>query len=373
VTERGGPRVERWLEGHAGAAAALLVALGAAARLRAARGPFLTPDEALHLKIAGAPGVLDVYRTSLDNAHPPLFVLLLHFWKAAASSDWALRLLPVLFGSLFLWAAYAWARRLFGENTALLTLAFVALLPSVVLVSSDLRGYALLLCMVAAALAALERGLAEESPGWIAAFAALGVLALLSHYAAFRFAAAALAYSAVRLATGPRSARVVAAWAAAAAVLGAVGAMLARTHVSRLRGGALEAEVRATWLREAYFRRGEDGSAAFLWRQTLSLFHYLFSATATGIIALGLFFFALVLLVRRRQPAVVLLALPLLLSAAGGLLAVYPYGGTRHSIDLVLFISAGVAVALSRLTGERRWMALAAAAALAPAAFFAAG
>ena len=373
MTDGGGSRVEDWLRGHADAVAALLIGLGVAARLRSARGPFFTPDEVLHLKIADAAGVLEVYRTSLGNAHPPLFVLMLHFWKAVASSDWTLRLLPALFGSLFLWAAWAWARRLFGDNTALLTLAFVALLPSVVLVSTELRGYALLLCMVAAALAALERGLAEASAGWIAGFAVLGALALLSHYAAFRFAAAAFVYSAARLATASPSRRLRAAWAAAFAFLAAVAGLLARTHLSGLRGGALEAQARATWLQEGYFRSHEQGPAVFLWRQTLSLFHYLFSSTATGIVALALFLYSVVLLARERRPSALLLALPLALAAAGGLLAVYPYGGTRHSIDLVLFAAAGVAVALSRLTGERRWVVLAAAAALAPAAFLAAG
>jgi hypothetical protein len=371
VTGSAGPRLERWLQSHAGSVAALFILLGVAARLRSAKAPFLTPDEALHLEIAGTGNALEVYRASLNNAHPPLFVLLLHFWRGVASSDWVLRLLPVVFGSLFLWAAWAWARRLLGENAALLTLVFLALLPSVVIVSAELRGYAILLCMIAAALAALERGLAEASPGWIAAFGALGALALLSHYAAFRFAAAAAVYSAVRLAAGPRPARLVVAWAAAVALLGAVALWLARSHVARLRGGALEAEARATWLREDYFVPGETGALPFLGRQTVSLFHYLFSSTEAGVVALVLCVLGLALLAARRQPSAVLLAVPLALAAAGGLLGAYPYGGTRHSIDLVVFVTPGVGVALSRLTGERPWVALAAAAALAPAAYFA--
>jgi hypothetical protein len=143
--------------------------------------------------------------------------------------------------------------------------------------------------------------------------------------------------------------------------------------VARLRGGALEAEARSTWLREGYFDGGAQGPVAFLWRQTSSLFHYVFSSTVAGTVAFGLFVFAVAVLARRRQPAAMLLGLPLALAAAGGLLAVYPYGGTRHSIDLVPFLAAGVGLGLSRLTGERRWVVLAAAAALAPAAFLAAG
>ncbi len=376
MTESGGRvGVEAWIRGRAGAVAALLVGLGLAARLLAARGVFRTPDEVLHLEIAGAGGPLDVYRTSLGNAHPPLFAVLLHYWKGLATSDWALRLLPVVFGTLFLWAAWRWSRRLFGEAAGLLALALLALLPSVVLVSSELRGYSLLLCMVAAALAALERGFAEDSPRWIAVFAVFGVLALASHYAAFRFAAAAFVYAAWRVAGTPRPRRLAAALAAAFAAMGGAAAWLAWTHLTRLRGSALEAEVQSTWLSESYFRSAApEGPIAFLWRQTLSLVHYIYSSTPPGVIALALFLLGLALLVReRRAPAALLIALPLLLAAAGGLASVYPYGGSRHSIDLALYISAGAAFALARVTGERRWVALVVAAALAPAAFLAAG
>jgi len=366
-------RIEARLRESGSAIAAIVGALGVAARLFAARGPFRTPDEALHLQIASAPSLLEVYRSSLDNAHPPLFVLLLHAWKGLAHSDWTLRLLPVLFGSLFLWAAWAWARRLLGDGPALLTLAFAAFLPSVVAVSSELRGYSLLLCLVAASLAALERALDESSPAAMAAFGGLGALALLSHYAAFRFAVAAFVYSAVRVFRHPRSPKLVAAWTTAFAVLAAVAGFLARTHVTRLRGGALEAEARSTWLAESYFRGGSESAAAFLGRQTLALFRYVFSSTAAGAIGLLLFVAGIAMLASRRSPASLLLALPVLLAAAGGVLDLYPYGGTRHSVDLVLFAAAGTSVAVSRWTGDRRWVAVAVAAALAPAAFLAAG
>jgi hypothetical protein len=354
--------------------AAVLIALGALARLRAANAAFLAPDEALHRKMAGAPSLAEVYRGSLGNAHPPLFVLLLHGWMRVARTDWALRLLPVLLGVLALVAAWSWTRRLVGANAGLLALALLSLLPSIVLVSSELRGYALLLATSTAALAMLERGLDERSPAALAGFGIFGVLALLSHYAAFRVVAAAVAYSAVRLFPAPRARRLVAAWAVSCAALAGVGAFLLRTHASKLRGGPLEAEVRSTWLAEAYFRGGGvRDAAAFLERQTLSLLHYLFSATAPGLVALAFYAAALVLLLRERRPAWLLLALPPALAAAGGLLALYPYGGTRHDVDVALFLTAGTALGFSRATGERRWVTLAAAAALAPAAFLAAG
>jgi len=351
----------------------VLVVLGTLARLRAAHAPFLTPDEALHLQIAGAPTLADVYRVSLGNAHPPLFMLLLHLWRKAAHGEWTLRLLSVMFGALALPAAWFWTRRLLGRTAGLIALALFALLPSVVLVTSEVRGYALLLATTASALAALERGLDEGSAAALSAFGVFGVLALLSHYAAFRVMVAAAMYAAIRLFAQPAARRLRTAAAASLAALAAVSLALLRTHVTRLHGSPLEAEVRATWLRESYLGAGE-GAPAFLLRQTLSLFHYLFSATAPALVAMALYLAALVLLARRRPPAAaLLLALPLALAALGGLLGVYPYGGTRHSIDLVLCVGAGAAFGLARATGERAWVAAATAAALAPAAFLAAG
>jgi uncharacterized membrane protein len=352
--------------------AVVLVALGALARLRAAHAPFLTPDEMLHLQIAGEPTLAKVYRASLDNAHPPLFFLLLHPWKNEVRSEWALRLLPVLLGTLALPAAWLWARRLLGSTAGLIALALFALLPAVVLVTSEVRGYALLLATTAAALAALERGVDEGSAAALAAFGVFGVLALLSHYAAFRILAAALVFAGIRLFAQPAARRLRLAAAASGAALAAVALALLRTHVARLRGGPLEAEARATWLRESYLGAGE-GAAAFLLRQTVSLFHYLFSATVPALVALALYVAALVLLARGRAAAALLLGVPLALAALGGLLGVYPYGGTRHSIDLLLVIGAGAAFGLARATGERAWVAAATAAALAPAAFLAAG
>src|SRR5262249_9723443 len=156
--------------------------------------------------------------------------------------EWALRLLPVLLGSLALPAAWLWARRLLGKTAGLITLALLALLPSVVLVTSEVRGYALLLATTAAALAALERGLDEGSAAWLGAFGVFGVLALLSHYAAFRVLVAAAVYAGIRLSVPPGTRRLRIAAAAPLAALAAVSLVLLRTHVTRLRGGPLEAE-----------------------------------------------------------------------------------------------------------------------------------
>jgi hypothetical protein len=156
------------------------------------------------------------------------------------------------------------------------------------------------------------------------------------------------------------------------AVLAALAVFFYATHIVHLRGSSLEQEVQGTWLQEAFLRQGQ-GAAAFLARRTLSLFQYFFSTKAGGAVALVLFAGGVAWLAIRRVPVAILLAVPFALAAAGGLLAVYPYGGTRHDVDLAIFAYAGTGLALARLTGERLWAAVAVAAALVVSGFLVSG
>jgi uncharacterized membrane protein len=369
VPERFDGPGERWLLSHADAAALLLVTLGLAARLLAARAPFFGPDESLFLQIASAPDLPGAYRVSLGNAHPPLFPLLLHFWKPLAGSEWQLRLLSVAFGTAFLWAAFRWAGALFGKTSALVALALLAFLPSLVILSAQLRGYALMLWLMAAALTALERAFEEGSAWRLGLFTAFTGLSLLTHYSALWFTLSVFVYATVRAGSERSPRRFVLAWVTSQAAIAALCLFLYVTHVSSLRGGALEQEAQTLWLRAGYFHPGQESALRFLARQTVALFQFLFSTPVAGIVALGLLLGAIAWLAGRRRPSAILLLLPFLFSAAAGLLGRYPYGGTRHSIDLVPFACAGIGVALARLSAERPWVAIAVAAVLAPAGF----
>ena len=361
--------LERWLAAHTDAVALVFLALGLIARLRAARSAVWIPDEIYHLQIAGAPGLRAMYRMSLGNAHPPLFMLLLHGWLQVASTPWSLRLLPVAFGTAFLWAAYRWARRLFGNAAALITLALLAFLPSLVIVSAELRGYGLMLCLIAAALASLEQALQTKSLRWLGLFGLFGALALLTHYAALWFVLAAFVYGSVRIVRSSPTPRWIAAWLACQTAIGILFLVLYMSHIGRLHGSVIEREARDGWLRASYFHAGSEGPLVFLGRQTLSLFAFLFSTPAAASVALALFLAGFAVLILHRRPSGILLALPFVFAGAAGLLGLYPYGGTRHSIELGLFACAAIGVALARLSGERLWFAVLLGAALAPAAF----
>lgn len=365
-------RADGWLRHREDAAALLLLAAGLGVRLLAARGASLSGDEALHFQLASAPDAAAVYRISLTNAHPPLFLLLLHFWRRVAASEWELRLLSVAFGTAFLGEAYRWTASLLGRAAGLGAMALLAFLPPLVSLSAELRAYALLLLLSAAALRQLERAFESGSARRLAFSAALLALAMLTHYAALRVAAAALAYGAVRLYGQRRPGRLAAAWAACQVSIVALFLFLYATHLSRLRGNALEQEARADWLHAAYFKAGES-PLRFCARQTLSLFEFFCSQRVAAVALLLLTLAGIFLLARRRRPAALLLASPFVLAAAGGLLDLYPFGGTRHSIDLALFAAAAAGAALAPVLAKSPWPALVLSAALAPAGLAAAG
>jgi 4-amino-4-deoxy-L-arabinose transferase-like glycosyltransferase len=351
--------------------ALVIVALGLTARLLAARLPFLTPDDVEHLSIASGPGLLDVYRASLGAAHPPLFFLLLHFWKTVAGPEWALRLLPVAFGTAFLWAAYRWVSTLFGRAAALCALVLSAFLPSLVIVSGEIRSYTLLLWLAAASLAALERAFREESPGGLALFGVLAALGALTHYSALFLIASAFAYTAVRIGMRRPPRRFVRAWAACQALLAALVVLLYTTHIAALRGGALERLAQDDWLKASYFRAGQESVLGFCARQTVALFQYLMSSRSAGLVGIALLLGAIVWLAARRQPSAILIAIPFALVMTAGVLVLYPYGGSRHSFVLAPFAVAGIGLALARLSSERLWLPIGLAVVLGPAGFLA--
>jgi hypothetical protein len=156
--------------------------------------------------------------------------------------------------------------------------------------------------------------------------------------------------------------------ALSAAILAAEGAFLYVTHLARLRGGAMEKLAQDVWLRPGYLQPG-DGILAWLARQTFSVFRFIFSAGGAAAVGLVLASGAILWLAVRREPAALLLGAPFVLAAAGGLLRLYPYAGTRHSADLALFACAAVGLSLAPVADRRPWILLVLALLLAPAAF----
>ncbi len=138
-------------------------------------------DEATSLFLARKP-VLEVIAWTAKDIHPPLYYLLLHFWRVFGESETALRGLSAVAGALSVAAIYALGARLFDRRTGLIAGALLTLAPVHVWYSQQARMYtwlgfwALLSCLCLVAF--LDTRKAWFAIGYVLASAA----ALYTHY-----------------------------------------------------------------------------------------------------------------------------------------------------------------------------------------------
>jgi hypothetical protein len=356
-----------WFQKNADLAAAFITLLGLLARLWAASGIFLNPDEALHFRLANQVSLALAYKASLTASHPPLLTFLLYFWRALGTSELWLRLPSVLAGTAFCWMFYKWLAKAAGKTAGLIGLLFVALLPPIVLLGVEIRQYALLLAFLTSALYLVDEAFARNSPGRMAAFSLCLYLALLSHYSAFLFASALGIYALFRILAERPPASLVAAWIAGQLGALALAIVFYKTHISKLGLGdskqVLQGWMSDFFLRRSYFDRVHDNPVVFLVGHTFGVFQYFFGQLAVGDIMGVMFVLGVTLLLRGKSVLQnrsssrrlgLFLILPFAIAAIASLSHVYPYGGTRHIAFLIIPGVAGVSVAIARLAEERR-------------------
>ncbi len=365
-------RMDAWFRSHSDLVALLAVAAGFLLRVRAAAGTFLNPDEALHFSVANQTSLPAAYRASLTLAHPPLLIFLLYFWRHVGTSEFVLRLPSVILGTAFCWIFFKWVQGLVGSTAGLTGLIFVALLPPIAALSSEVRQYSLLLFFIAMAAFLLERALAKNSAALMAMSSICVWAGMLSHYSGPLFAAAFGIYSALCLMQRRLTRTVMATWAAGQLGVFAAVVFLYRTQISRLKGSAMAEQAINEWLRRSYFHPGYDNLVSFVVGRSFAVFQFIFGQHVIGDIA-GLFFLAGVglLLSRRRireQVATtpwllaIFLVSPFAINCALAVTGRYPYGGTRHSVFLAMFAFAGIGYFFAAVTRQRTPIAVATAA-----------
>ena len=355
------------------AAVAGAAALALVVRLAAARHVPVGYDGFWHLFAAR-----NLAREMRNVAHPPLYLLLLAACDRIASRPLAYRAVSIVAGtgSVLLIGRVLEKLRL-SPGVVALTALVAALDPSAIVLSCEVRSYALCAFFVLAAFLCLLDIVRSDRPcprGRRVGFAAFSSLALLSHYAAAFFVAAsalapflaAAASSEGRRAMARRSrSRWIAdaaTFAPPAAVAAILFATLARTWVHSL-----------SHLPQYYFRPALESATGFLVRAASETFRLLwprpFGAPALEAVLLaaagaGLFAVAAwrrtpgaVPSSERALPAAMLVVL-LIVGAAAALAGWYPFGGAmRHQFLILLFAFLAAAVAADRLWLAVPWRA----------------
>jgi hypothetical protein len=359
---------------------ALVLLAGFIARLIPAKEYFLNPDEALHFLAASQSSLSLAYKAALTNAHPPLLIVVLYFWRSFGQSEFMLRMPLVLAGTACCWLTYLWLREIADRSTAFTGLLLMTFAPSLIALSAEVRQYALLLFFIIGCLFLSERAMQKNSWPLMMLFSFSLYGALLSHYSSLLFALSMGVYMLVRLLRNHRVGRLFAVW-----VGGQIGAIaliiyFLFTHVRRLRATGMPHEIAETWLRKSIFHAKERNVVVFVAAQTLRVFTYLFSHGVVGTLVLLAFLGGVVILLRGKirfdepgqAPALqkssdtvegptarevaMLFGLPFLVNCGAALAGIYPYGGTRHNSWLAPFAIGGAAVALARINLRRSWI-----------------
>jgi hypothetical protein len=343
----------------------LVLAAGLVARLIQAKDYFLNPDEALHYLSASQPSVDLAYKAALTNAHPPLLILALYYWRSLGQSELMLRVPSVLAGTACCWLAYLWLKEVTDRSTAFMGLLLLSFAPSLIALSAEVRQYALLLFFMAGCLYLSERAIQENSLPLMVLVSLCLYGALLTHYSSLLFAFSMGVYMLLRLYPYRTQPALFAVW-----VGGQIGALalicyFLVTHVARLRAMGMPQEIAETWLRRSIFHSGDQNVVVFASAQTLRVFTYLFSHGLVGTLALLAFFAGMVSLLRRKTPwnkdgprpreLALLFGLPFLANCGAAIAGLYPYGGTRHNAFLAPFAVGGAALGLASWIPARLW------------------
>jgi hypothetical protein len=336
---------------------ALALAGGLLARLYEAWAYFLNPDEALHNLLASQASLSLAYKAALTNAHPPLLILVLYYWRWLGQSELMLRMPSVLAGTACCWIIFQWLMLVTDRSTAFIGLTLFAFAPALVGLSAEVRQYALLWFFMSGCLYLSERALREDSTALMTWFSASLYGALLTHYSSLIFAFTVGIYILVRLYPYGNRLRLVAVWAAGQIVALALIAYFLVTHVAALRQRGMPQGIAETWLRRSIFHAREDNAFVFVAAQTLRVFTYLLSHGVGGALALLAFLIGVASLLKRKtlsrgnrpssRELALLLGLPFLVNCGVALAGIYPYGATRHNAFLAVFALSGASIGLA--------------------------
>ncbi len=152
-----------------------LVILAFAMRIFMLSRQELSFDEVASFFIANrTPLDLATYVRAAVREHPPIYYLMLSLWMPlAGTSEFAIRFLSVLIGTVTVAATHRVLKRILDQPTAVLGTLLLVTSPFHVRISRDARMYALLalwaLLSISAFVSVLEQGRGDSSPRWFPA------------------------------------------------------------------------------------------------------------------------------------------------------------------------------------------------------------
>ena len=166
------------------AAAVLVTAAAVGLRVFGLTTKSLWFDETYSVFVASLPIERLFVVTAINDAHPPLYYLLLHLWMPVlGDGELAVRALSVLISAAVVPVTWGFGRHLVGSGAALVAAGLVALAPAQVAAGQEARMYGLLTLAALLSWWALWAALAGRRSWTLYAFAVAAML--YSHYYGF--------------------------------------------------------------------------------------------------------------------------------------------------------------------------------------------
>ncbi len=350
------PKTEEWANWRLDLVALLVTAVGFGIRLWAASSTFVNPDEAYHALLSTPDNFADLYESAVRSPHPPLLVILLHYVRQLTTSDLGLRMIPLISGTLMPWVVYYWVSRGWSRFAGLGALAMLTLAPEMIRLSVEARGYALAMLLMVCALCLMDLAIDRGSPVLMAGFALALYGTIITEYSAVFFAVGSGAYFLARIMEQRVTKGVRVTWELSQVGAVVVYAVLWVTQVDPLRAIATMRSDIEGWLSESYLQPGQN-PLVFAAMNTAKQFAYLLPSTVPAIAGMLLFASALWLLWRKRpensiwhsRATALLLVVPFAAACAAAMIHLFPYGRTRHTALLSVFVATGVCIGADKL------------------------
>lgn len=299
-----------------------------------------------------------------DNSAPPLFVLLIAAVRRIGTSEFALRAIPCIAGIALIPTVYLLARRYVEKPWALVAAALVALSPSQVLFSQQVREYSLTALLAAALTLATQAFMDRPEPRQTLTLSVVTVVAFFTQYGLALLAAALAIVTVLWLVRSRQPARIWGRWALVqVAGLASVAALVQLGLVRQLADGKGGVTRTVQYLASGYWDRSVETPWAFIITRAESLSQFAFA----GALFLFLLLTGMLSAVRdqRARRGLVIVVASVTIAIGAALVHAYPFGGNRQAIFLtpMLYVMAAVGAAAMG-TASRRWQPLAVIAAL---------
>lgn len=122
---------------------------------------------------------------TFNDAHPPLFYIMVHFWLKLGENEFILRILPLIFGVMCIPTGYFLGKKFKNEKTGFFLSSFISLSPSFILWSQIVKSYTFFTLMTILSFISFFNLLEQKNKKWIIFFTLINTLLLYTHNLSF--------------------------------------------------------------------------------------------------------------------------------------------------------------------------------------------